>query len=214
MFLMLENSPLAGLGASKRLNMLAQYTYGFGAMGRPLFLLGTMPLYLLGVAMAHHDNYSAQPWLLTAGLVVMWLVQLTTHYNNEYRDLETDLATPVPTRISGGSRVLVRSLVKPAAARLASAVTFFLALSLAILSVLALGAGYAVLGLVAIGLLLGWYYSAPPLKLASRSIGEFAIVIAGCLLVPSLGYYLQASTLSPGLLLTTLPLAGISHINS
>ncbi len=126
----MADKSLAGPGGTPgRPNVVLRYTHAFWAMGRPMFLCGTVPLYLLGAAAAYRDSYTIRASLLVAGLVFMWLVQLTTHYSNEYRDFRTDLATAVPTRMSGGSRVLIRGMVKPAAARWASLVSLFLAIT-------------------------------------------------------------------------------------
>ena len=79
-----------------------RYLYALLAMGRPLFLVGTTPLYILGVAAAWNETESLHIPELVLGFVLVWLVQLMTHYNNVYCDLETDRATGVSTCVSGG----------------------------------------------------------------------------------------------------------------
>ena len=44
---------------------------------------------------------------------------------------------------------------------------------------------------------LAWGYSAPPLRLAARGLGELATALVVTLCVPLLGYYLQAGELDP-----------------
>jgi 1,4-dihydroxy-2-naphthoate octaprenyltransferase len=145
--------------------------------------------------------------MFISGLLLMWLIQLMTHYSNEYWDLETDRATELPTHISGGSRILVRGLVPRRAARVAAEVSLSLALALTILVVAVRGAGNLAMALVGVALLVGWFYSTPPLRLESRGVGEVAIVLVACLLLPSTAYYLQASALSLSLLRACVPLA-------
>jgi 1,4-dihydroxy-2-naphthoate octaprenyltransferase len=100
--------------------------------------------------------------VLLLGLLLVWLIQLMTHYNNEYCDLETGLVTDKPTRISGGSRVLPRRLVPRDTARIASVATLLLSVILAISLVLWMDVGILALAFTAIAIFLGWFYSAPP----------------------------------------------------
>ena len=76
-----------------------RYVRALFAMGRPLFLAGSLPIYMLGVTAAQHFASSSRVPLLIAGLVLVWLVQMMTHYVNEYIDLEPDIATATPARI-------------------------------------------------------------------------------------------------------------------
>lgn len=203
---MTNESARPSAGRRKRPSPLLGRVTAFWSMARPLFLLGTVPLYLLGPAAAFRDGYAVRPWLVAGGLAVIWLVQLATHYNNEYRDFETDMATQVPTRVSGGSRVLIGGVVRPAAARAAGLASLFLAVAFTPVLILVLGAGYGAAALVATAIALGWYYSEPPPSLASRGLGELTIVVATALVTPEVGYYLQTSVLSGRLLLVSMPL--------
>ena len=192
------------------MNKIMRYLYAFWAMARPLFLLGALPLYALGISFAWHEGYKINLSTLLSGLALTWLVQLATHYNNEYRDLATDRAVEMPTRISGGSRVLVRGLVPAKAARFAGIVAFALAVAVALSLTFALGAGYLTLLFAGVALLIGWGYSEPPLKLDSRGLGETGIVLLACFLLPATAYYIQTSRLSLFLLLVSVPLALIT----
>lgn len=180
---------------------LRRYSYALLAMGRPLFLMGTVPLYGVGVAAAYHDTDTLNPSSLVLGLLLVWLIQLMTHYNNEYCDLESDRAHQAPTFISGGSRVLVRGLVPAATARGAALICLSLAVILTLGLVVGYGAGAFLLLLVGPAFFLGWFYSAPPLKLEARGLGEATIVLTSCFLLPMTGYYLQTASLAPALLL-------------
>ena len=184
---------------------LLQYSHALWDMGRPLFLAGTLPLYLLGIAAAFHHGYPIRLNTALLGVVLLWLIQLTTHYNNEYFDLETDLATKMPTRISGGSRALVRGLAPRKAARIAAVTCLLLATGLAIALVAVPGVGKPVLAFIGAGLAIGWFYSGPPVKLVARGLGEASIVTASCLLLPFMAYYIQSGALSLSLLFACIP---------
>lgn len=187
-----------------------RYIYGFWSMGRPPFLLGIIPIYLLGTVQSLHDGYEIRILFLITGLLLVWLVQLMTHYINEYCDLATDLATETPTRISGGSRILVDGMVPKDMARIAGIVSLLLAIFLAIAMILLLGAGKWSLAFAGAGILLGWLYSASPLKLDSRGFGEVNIVLVSSFLVPGLSYYLQTSAINPQLLAISAPVGLIT----
>ncbi len=184
-----------------------RYLYSFWAMARPLFIVGIVPLYALGVTAAWSDGRAVRIPLLISGLFLVWLIQLMTHYNNEYCDLETDLATEVPTRISGGSRVLVRRLVSRASARTAAVTCLLLAIVLAMVMVFILGAGPWLLGFLGAAAFLGWCYSARPLKLESAGLGEISLVAVSCFLLPATSYYLQTGDMRPTFLPACAPIA-------
>jgi len=170
----------------------------FIRLGRPLFLGGGFVLYALGSAIAAAHGASIDARLHVLGQLAGTCLQLMTHYANEYFDLEADRANTTPTMWSGGSRVLVGGELPPRVALIAAIV---------------LAAGGAavtlVLGswtLVAIGVL-AWCYSAPPLRLCARGLGELDTAIVVTVLVPWLSFSLQGGAHAPSLLLAVLPLA-------
>src|SRR5688500_7323080 len=82
-------------------------------MGRPHFLIGGLLLHWLGVAMALASGAPLRlPALLWAQAAVT-IIQLMTHYSNDYFDLAADQANPTPTHWSGGSRVLTGGWLAP-----------------------------------------------------------------------------------------------------
>ena len=62
--------------------------------------------------------------------------------------------------------------------------------------------------MIAVITALAWYYSAPPLRLCARGLGELTTAVVVTLCVPALGYYLQAGALrAPLLAVCALPSA-------
>lgn len=167
-------------------------------LSRPYFLAGTVPLYLVGVALAVRATGDIQWPAALLGLALVWSVQLLTHVYNEYHDLETDRRA-TGSRITGGSGVLVEGTAPPASAiwlgRLAAGVSVVLAAVLVTLPT----PGPALLAIVAAALLGGWAYSSPPLRLVARGLGAAVIVFLASVLVPLTGYYLQRGTVGPEL---------------
>lgn len=175
-------------------------------LGRPLFLTGGFLLYALGVLIALVGGAPINPRALLWGQVAVTAVQLMTHYGNEYYDLPADRRNPSPTRWSGGSRVLVRGQVAPAVAL--SVTLFFGVVGLAagVGLVTWFGAGTPALVLIALAAVLALGYSAPPLRLHSRGLGELTVALIVTLLTPVLGFYLQAGRLALSPFLAVAPL--------
>ncbi len=57
-------------------NHLEYLPYGLWALSRPAFLVGTVPLYSLGVSAAWHDLGSVYVWPVALGELALWLIQL------------------------------------------------------------------------------------------------------------------------------------------
>jgi len=162
----------------------------FVRLGRPLFLVGGFVLYGLGAALAALAGHALDLHRYALGQAVVTAFQLMTHYANDYFDYDADRANTTPTAWSGGSRVLVAGELPRATALIASLVLAALGVGVAV--VLALGAGALVWPTTAAMLVLSWAYSAPPLRLCVRGLGEIdtALVVTG--LVPWLAFYVQA----------------------
>jgi 1,4-dihydroxy-2-naphthoate polyprenyltransferase len=183
----------------------------FLRLGRPLFLVGGFVLFGLGAAVAAFTGATIDWRLYALGQLTVTAFQAMTHYANDYFDYAADRANATPTRWSGGSRVLANGEL-PVSSALVAALALALLGSVvaAYLAVhAATGAGTATLFLLM--LVLSWSYSAPPLQLHSRGIGELDVAVVVTFLVPLAGFYLQ----SPGLrgvhvlLLAVVPLCAL-----
>ncbi len=178
----------------------------FIQLGRPHFLAGGVLLNLLGVAIA---IYSGNPFNLAAliwGQLAITTTQLMTHYCNDYFDLEADCLNQTPTNWSGGSRVLPEGQINPK-------VALKVAVGLAVIAFIAnvIVSLFIRPGLVTFGMLLGvqalaWFYSAPPLRLHSRGMGELTTTIIVTLMTPLIAYYLQVGRLAWLPILAVIPL--------
>jgi 1,4-dihydroxy-2-naphthoate octaprenyltransferase len=181
----------------------------FVELGRPKFLVGGFVLYGLGAALAVADG-AALDWSSYAlGQGVVSATQLMTHYSNDYFDLEADRANSTPTRWSGGSRILPNGQIAPRVALIAALV--LAAATLVMLFLLAAREQAEPLVIpIALGMLvLSWCYSAPPLRLLSRGLGELTTALVVTLLTPLFAFYLQRAVVRPVLLLSCLPLCGL-----
>jgi 1,4-dihydroxy-2-naphthoate octaprenyltransferase len=164
-----------------------EHAWNVVRLGRPRFLLGGATLYALGVAASPVHVLDDLFW---TGLASVLSLQLMTHYSNDYFDADADRTNTASTRWSGGSRVLVEGLlprwVGLVAALGAASAGVMLALRLLQIS------GPRPMILLIVIAALSWSYSAPPVRLHSRGLGELdgALVVAA--LVPFFAFVLQA----------------------
>ncbi len=137
------------------------------------------------------------------GYAVFLPAHLMVNYSNEYFDQEVDRYS-YKTNFSGGSGVL---LDHPELVNF----TRKFSLTLIIISLI-LGISFSYtynsvmfLILTISGNLLGWFYTAPPLKLSYRGLGEIATVLTG-FLMPGLGYVAVTGTINLPFLIFSIPL--------
>ena len=162
----------------------------FVKLGRPLFLGGGFFMYALGAALAVYAGVEIDWRRYAWGQLAVTSIQLATHYANDYFDVASDRANLTPTRWSGGSRVLVDGTLPPrvalGAALALTAVAFFTVAHFAT-GAFPRSAVPGVLLMVA----LSWAYSAPPLRLCARGLGELTTAFVVTFMVPWLGFVLQ-----------------------
>src|ERR1022692_126598 len=178
----------------------------FIKLGRPKFLVGGFVLYGLGAALAVRGGAAFALGRFVWGQLMVTAAQLMTHYANDYFDLAADRVNRTPTQFSGGSRVLVGQALRPVVALRAARVLALLALGAAVVLARRAGGETLVLAIAMIGL--AWGYSAPPLRLCARGLGELTTAAVVTMLVPLSGYLLQAHRLAaPIFLAAALPCA-------
>jgi 1,4-dihydroxy-2-naphthoate octaprenyltransferase len=169
-------------------------------------------MYALGVVVARAEGASLDPLRLVWGQVGVSAIQLMTHLVNEYYDAERDALITTRTLFTGGSGVLPAGrLGKHVAVRGA---TLCALLAIAVASTvgwpLRSASTLGVTLVYAIGLVIGYGYSAPPLRLMTRGLGELAAAVTVALLTPLAGYGVAAGRLSSSLFWLGLPLLSMS----
>lgn len=151
-------------------------------LGRPHFLLGGIAFVALGAALANKAGAALDPLTLALTQLTVTATQWSVHYANEAHDVAADQANQNRTWLAGGTGLLVAGDVSPATSlRLAR---ILLAVAVVGAALLALDVPQT-LALTAPLLVLSWGYSAPPLRLAGRGVGELATGVIVGLLVPA-----------------------------
>jgi 1,4-dihydroxy-2-naphthoate polyprenyltransferase len=178
----------------------------FLRLGRLQFLVGGIVLHLLGVAVALFRGAPFDVGLFLCGQVAITSTQLAVHYSNDYFDLAADRANHTPTNWSGGSQVLPQGQIKPQFALWAALILSMITLAAAFRLAAVRTNAPLIFPLILLVLALSWAYSAPPLHLHSRGLGELttALLVPG--LTPLLGFYRQSGSLDPILFLAIFPL--------
>lgn len=193
---LIEPAPAAFASPAKR----------YLAATRPAFLSVTLAGCLLGLATAYHELHGLRA--VTAVLTV--LLALITHAAvnvlNDYFDHRNGSDAANTERVfpfTGGSRFIQNGVISPEATLRLGLLLFAAVVPGGLLLVWASGPGLLWVGVL--GMAVGWAYSAPPLALASRGLGELAVA-SGWLLVVLGADYVQRGSFA------ALPaVAGVSY---
>lgn len=175
-------------------------------MTRPGFLTITAVAVLIGVASAAHDGHF-EPLRAAVSVLLAILAHAAANVLNDYHDALNGADAANRTAISpftGGSRLIQNGEVSVRdTGRLATALLAFVVPAGMVLAAFS-GPGLLAIGLA--GLLLGWAYSAPPLALMKRGLGELTVGASWSLLVIG-GDYVQRAGFSALPLAASLGLA-------
>lgn len=185
---------------------------------RPQFFPAVAVPVALGAAVAWHEEGSFDPLVFALTLAAAVCLHGGMNALNDYFDFRNgaDALNRTPLRpFSGGSRLIQDGLVAPGQMRALGA-TLVAAGSLAGVY-LAWAATPLLLVVGAAGLLLGYFYSAPPVSLASRGLGEAAAGLSFGLLMVVGSCMAQTSAPSLAAAVASLPvsflIAGLLFIN-
>jgi 1,4-dihydroxy-2-naphthoate octaprenyltransferase len=174
-------------------------------VARPQFLIASLALYIIGASWAIllGSPYSLPRLLL--GYLIILPAHLSISYSNDYFDVEVDKFGK-PSLFSGGSGILIERPELRQPALWTALALIFTSLALGIFFLLKYSLPVWFLGYIAVSNLLGWFYSAPPLRLAYRGWGELLTAFtAGCL-IPGMGYLVTRGFLDRNGLLFAVPL--------
>ncbi|MEX0631130.1 MAG: prenyltransferase [Chloroflexota bacterium] len=160
------------------------------------FLSATAVPVLLGIAIAASHGFFTW-WTALLTLIGASLAHLAANVTNDIFDTLSgaDDANVNPTQFSGGSRVVIYDLVTIRQLSVLAAVFFAAAAAIGLLLVWVTGA-LTLLWIGLAGILIGIVYTAPPIKLVYRGLGELAIAIAFGPILLLGAYVVQAGRLS------------------
>jgi len=175
---------------------------------RAPFLTATMVPIVLGTAIAWavFDEFN---WLyFILAFIGGLFIHIGTNVANDYFDhrsrndeLNRDFVRP----FTGGSRMIQLGLLTPR--EVLAGALFFFAMGIAIGLYFAWKVGIIILILGVIGVFSGFFYTSPPVNLASRGIGEFFVGLNFGILMTLGAFYVQTAVLTWEPLLAAVPVA-------
>lgn len=175
----------------------------FLRLSRVKFLAGGFVGGGLGTALAASTTGVVDVGAYALAQATITAFHLMTHYANDFFDREGD-AGARRTPYSGGSGVLVDGSLGPQIALRAAVVCAALglggALALVAFAHAPLAAGFAIA--IALG---AWTYSAPPLRLLARGLGELDTALVVALLVPLCAFAAQRAMPDSRAIASVLP---------
>jgi 1,4-dihydroxy-2-naphthoate octaprenyltransferase len=170
---------------------------------RPHIVVGGLLGYLVGALYALNLGGDLRWTSIITGYLVILFIDLSTHFNNNYYDVEIDRRASF--KPFGSDNILVRypELRLPAlyAAICCTIISLILAAALVIT-----GTSWLLLAFTIVFNALGWLYSTPPVRLHSRRLGEATIALGTGLCIPAVGYMSVSGGIDQRFLVFTLPL--------
>jgi len=160
----------------------------------PFHLALILP-FILGAILAAWSGYSIDLTVLVLSTFSLFLMTSACFISNEYFDFKTDLINKTFNRFTGGSRVLPDSGLERKDLRKVIWLCIFFAGIMGALLQFHFKTGDLTLLLGASGMLLAYAYTAKPIRLAYRGLGEIAIGIGVGWLPLISGYYIQTQHL-------------------
>jgi 1,4-dihydroxy-2-naphthoate octaprenyltransferase len=177
---------------------------------RPAFLSASVAPVLVGSAMGFAASGHFNPYLFVLAVLAIIFLHAGANITNDFFDhtSRNDWLNQNPTPFSGGRRFIQTGVLSPAQTLTAALVALAAGSALGLVIVL-LTRSLFILALGLAGLLGGYFYTASPIRLGYRSIGELVIALLFGLLPVFGAYYLQALTINtlaiiPGLIVGIL----------
>ena len=168
------------------------------------FLTATLVPVLLGAVIARAHGYSAW-WFAAAAFVGAACIHIGLNVLNDIFDTSSgaDRANATPTPFSGGSRMVIYGLATQRWMHALAAAFFGAGIAIGI--ALAVVRASEILWLGIAGVFLSVFYTAPPLKLVHRGLGDLAVAIGFGPIMTLGSYAVVARTLSFEALYASLP---------
>lgn len=173
-------------------------------LGRLKFPVNGFLLFSFGALLAIVSGADFILGRFLLGYAILFTAHLSVSYSNDYFDFDADQYGKL-TKISGGSGVLLNNPELRRFSKWFAVLLMSLSMIFAIASTILFSFPILFIVLVVLGNLIGWYYSAPPLRLAYRGLGEVAAMVAIGLMMPGMGYFVLKESFDSTFLIFILP---------
>ncbi|MBZ2164539.1 prenyltransferase [Methanobacterium spitsbergense] len=173
-------------------------------LGRFKYLLGDFLLFTMGALLAILLNAEFVLSKFVLGYAILFTAHLSVHYSNDYFDSNVDQHTS-PTVISGGSGILVDNPELKEFAKWFSIIIMSISIILTAVFTVIFKYPITFFLFLLFGNMLAWFYTAPPIKLSYRRLGEVANIIAVVIFLGT-GYFALQRTLDLSFFLFSIPI--------
>jgi len=183
-------------------------------LSRPIYLLGAVLLYFLGIGISHYLSGPVNWTTFTLGLIWIIFILLGSQYLSEYFDPPVLLGDPTRkhTPFSGVSGAIGVGKLPRLAVLWAGLACLTITAYMTALLIQILGRGSAIvliLGLIFIG---EFVYAVPPFRLVSSGYGELSMSIIRVGLIPAMAFLMQGHDFHRILIMVSFPLTML-HIS-
>jgi len=169
-----------------------------------LIINSSFLVFLLGALFAVISGATFDVYRFIFGYVIVFTAVLAVSYSNNYFDTNTDKYSS-QTAFSGGSKILIEH---PELLRLAKWIAtglFVLSIILGFLFMVVFSYPITFPILVILSNILGWVYTAPPIKLVYRGLGELSTMIAAGFFIPGMGYFVVMGKIDASFVVLAIP---------
>lgn len=175
-------------------------------LSRPLFLLGGVLVFALGVGIARYLGTPINWGMYFLGQFWVTTLQLAGQYLNEYFDAPQDAQNTNRTPFTGGSGALGPDGLPRRTALIAAAGCLAVTASLTVLLLSQASLSPTTVLIMVLGFSGAILYSVPPVRLSTTGYGELTTSFLVANLVPAFAFLLQSGELHRLLAMATFPL--------
>jgi 1,4-dihydroxy-2-naphthoate octaprenyltransferase len=179
------------------------YLWQLVKLARMPIVFAVIPLFLIGVLFALRTGAEFSLGNFLWGFSILFIIEIAASFANDYFDYEADKHNR-QIGFSGGSGVLLEYPELLPFAKWASVCMFLLALLLTGFFIIISSVPFWALGYIGVAVFFCWFYTAPPLRLVYRGLGELPHLLAG-VMFPGWGYFILTGTLTIDLLIFAIP---------
>jgi 1,4-dihydroxy-2-naphthoate polyprenyltransferase len=150
-------------------------------------IVGGLLAFTVGALLGYVNGGFFNPTVFVVCYATVFFGDLSTHFSNDYFDVKQDKARNKKSLFSNRKVLIDNPEMLPFTKKIAL-VFLVTSLSISAFAVVFKIAPMMLLFIMIVANFLGWFYSAPPLRLVSRGLGEIAIALAVGFVIPVAGY--------------------------
>ncbi|MGA2675931.1 MAG: prenyltransferase [Methanobacterium sp.] len=174
-------------------------------LGRPQILVGNFLLFFMGAMLAILFNAEFVLSKFILGYSILFTAHLAVHYSNDYFDVKVDKYSESNAISGGGRGILVKNPELMGLSKTLAVILSTLSLAIAAIFTIIFTYPLSFFLFFLFGNLLAWFYTAPPIKLVYRRLGEIANIIAVVIFLGA-GFFTLMGTLTIPFFIFAIPI--------